>query len=68
MEVQRVPQKSLRSLEEHLCHCRNVKYLWVAQINYRLNTIPLHWLQNNSLFPIIHDKWLDFLSATTEIP
>ena len=63
MEVKRVPQKSLTNLEEHWCHRRNVKYLGVAQINSRLRTIPLHWLQNNSLFPIIHDKWLDFLQA-----
>ena len=53
--------RSLRSLEEHWCHGRNVKYLSVAQINSRLSPIPLHWLQNNSLFPVIHDKWLDFL-------
>ena len=68
MEVQRVSQKSLTRLEEHWCHCRKVKYLGVAPINSRLSPIPLHWLQNNSLFPIIHDKWLDFLWATTEIP
>ena len=67
MELQS-PQKSLTSLEEHLCHRRNVKYLGVAQINSRLSQIPLHWLQNNSLFPIIHDKWLEILYATTEIP
>ena len=30
--------------------------------------MPLHWLQNNSMFPIIHEKWLDFLYTTTEIP
>ena len=38
-----------------------MKYLSVAQINPKLRPIPLHWVQNNSLFPIIHDKWLDFL-------
>ena len=37
-------------------------------MNSRLSPIPLHWLQINSLFPNIHDKWLDFLQATTEIP
>ena len=68
MEVERVRQKSLTSLEEHCSHHRNVKYLGVAKINSRLSQNPLHWLQNNSLFPIIHDKWLDFLYATTEIP
>ena len=60
-EVQRVPQKSLTSLEEHWCHRRNVKYLEVAQINTRLSPIPLHWLQKYSLVPIKQDKWLDFL-------
>ena len=45
-----------------------MKYLRVAQINSRLSPIPLHWLQNNTLFPIINEKWLDFLLATTEIP
>ena len=28
----------------------------------------LHWIQSNSLFPIMHEKWLDFLYAFTEIP
>ena len=38
-----------------------MKYLGVAQINSRLSPIPLLWFKNDSLFPIIHDKWLDFL-------
>ena len=45
-----------------------MKYLRVAQINSGLSTISLNWLQSNSLFPITHDKWLDFLEATNEIP
>ena len=45
-----------------------MKYLWAAQINSKLSPIPLLWLQNNYLFPIIHEKWLDFLKATNEIP
>ena len=61
MELQRVPEKSLRCLEEHSCHGRNMEYLGVSQINSRLRPISLHWLQCNSLFPIRHDKWLDFL-------
>ena len=68
MELQRVPEKSLSSLEEHCCHCRNMKYLGVAQINSRLSPISLHWLQSNSLFPIRHDKSLDVLYATNRIP
>ena len=68
MELQRVPEKPLRSLEEHLRHCRNMKYIGVAQINSRLSPVSLHWLQSNSLFPIRHDKWLDLLYATNEIP
>ena len=67
-EVQIVPQKSLTCLEEHRCHRKKVIYLGVAQTNSRLSPIPLHWLQNNTLLPIIQDKWLDFLYATTEIP
>ena len=39
-EVQRFPQKSLTSLEEHPCHRRNVKYLGVAQIKLDLAQIP----------------------------
>ena len=68
MVLQRVLEKSLRSLQEHWCHCRNMKYLREAQINSRLSNISLHWLQSNSLYPIRHDKWLDFLKATNEIP
>ena len=45
-----------------------MKYLAVAQINSRLSPLSLHWLQINSLFPIRHDKWLDFLLDTTVIP
>ena len=45
-----------------------MKYLRVAQINSRLSPISLYWLQSNSLFPIKHDKWLDFLLANNEIP
>ena len=44
-----------------------MKYLRVAQINSRLSPISLHWLQSNSLFPIRHNKWLDFFYATNEI-
>ena len=45
-----------------------MKHHGVAQINSRLSPISLHWLQSNSLFPIRHDKSLDFLWATNEIP
>ena len=45
-----------------------MKHHGVAQINSRLSPISLHWLQSNSLFPIRHNKWLDFLQATNEIP
>ena len=67
-ELEGVPQKSLTSLEEHCRYRRIVTWLRVAQINSRLSLIPLHWLQSNSLFPIIYDKWLDFLYPMTEIP
>ena len=45
-----------------------MKYLGVAQIISRLSPISQHWLQSNFLFPIRHDKWLDFLYMTNEIP
>ena len=68
MELQRFPEKSLRNLEEHGCYCRNMKHHGVSQINSIFSPISLHWLQSNSLFPIRHEKWLDFLQATNEIP
>ena len=61
MELQspeEMPQRSrrtLRSLQQY------EKHLGVAQINSRLSPISLHWLQSNSLFPIRHEKWLDYL-------
>ena len=45
-----------------------MKHLGVAQINSRIRPISLHWLKSNTLFPIRHDKWLDFLGETNEIP
>ena len=52
-----IPHKSRRTLMPP----QECEIFGVAQINSRLSPIPLHWLQNNYMFPIIHDKWLDFL-------
>ena len=45
-----------------------MKYLRVAQINSRLSPIPLHWLQNNSLFPIIHASGLTSFRQLLKFP
>ena len=34
----------------------------------RFSPNPLHWLQNNSLFPIIHDKWLTSFRQLPKFP
>ena len=52
-----IPHKSRRKLMSP----QECEISWGSQIKSRLSPITLHWLQNNSLFPIIHDKWLDFL-------
>ena len=45
-----------------------MKYLGVAQINSRFSPISLQFLKSNSLIPIRHDKCIDILKATKEIP
>ena len=45
-----------------------MKYFGVAQTNSRLSPILLHWLQNNSLFPIKHIRILHLHDGTPESP
>ena len=68
MEVQRVPKNNLTCLEWHWCHQRNVKLFGVTQINSRWRTTLLYWIQCNPPLPILQDRWLVLLHATTEIP
>ena len=52
-----IPQKSRRTLMS----LQEYEIPWGCQINSKLSPISLHWIQSNSLFPIRHEKWLDFL-------
>ena len=54
-----IPHKSRRTLMSP----QECEIYRVPEINSRLSPIALHWLQNNSVFLIIHDKWLDLLQA-----
>ena len=53
--LQEIPQKSRRTLMS----LQEYEITWGSSNHSRLNPIPLHWLQNNSLFPIVHEKWLN---------
>ena len=68
MELQRVPKNNVTSLERHWCHQRNMKWFSVTQINSRWRPTLLYWIYCNPLFPILQDRWLVLLYATTEIP
>ena len=68
MEFQRVPTNNLASLEWHWCHQRNVKLFGVILINSRWRPNILYWIECNPPFPILQDRWLVLLSATTNIP
>ena len=59
-----IPHKSRRTLMS----TQEYEISWGSSNHSRLNPIPLHWLQNNSLFPIIHEKWLNSFRQLPKFP